>query len=314
MQKSDFSGQTVLIAGASGFIGSHLCKRLAEFDNVEIHALSRVRRDDTTKIRWWEGDVIDAAMISSLLRSVKPDYIFNLASHVMGSRDISMVIPTFQSNLGGQVYLMTEACKAGCKRFITTGSMDEPSGNNLQDKTVSPYAIAKWAAGVYGEMFHALYGLPYVHLRVFMVYGPGQQDMRKLIPYSILSMLNGNPPNLASGRRKIDWIYIEDVVDGILAAALTPNIEGAKLDIGSGKALSISAIEEILIDLINPNIKPNFGARSDRLFEQEPIANVSVTYQQIHWKPKVSMHKGLKKTVEWYRNNIHLFNGTRTHS
>ena len=306
MQYPDFSGQTILVTGASGFIGSHLCRKLGEFD-VEIHALSRVQRRNSKKTRWWKGDLANPSMIASMLQATRPNYIFNLASYVLGSRDISVVIPTFRSNLLGQVYLMIESWKVGCKRFISTGSMDEPIMSNTREKTISPYAVSKWAAGVYGEMFHALYNLPFVHLRVFMVYGPGQKDVSKLIPYSILSMLQGKSPDLTSGRRKIDWIYIEDVVDGILAAALTPNIEGAKLDIGSGKSMPISSIEAMLIDLINPKVVPNYGALSDRLFEQEPIANVSETYAKINWKPKISLDVGLKETVRWYSDNMHRF-------
>lgn len=306
MRQPAFSGQTILVTGATGFIGSHLCRRLSKFD-VEIHALSRNKRAASKKIRWWMGDLTDPNMVASLLAATKPDYIFNLAGHVFGSRDISLVMPTFRSNLMGSVYLMMESCKIGCKRFVSTGSMDEPNMNLDQDITISPYAVAKWAAGAYGKMFHALYSLPFVHLRVFMVYGPGQKDVSKLIPYSILSMLYGKSPNLASGRRKIDWVYVEDVLDGILAAALTPNIEGVKLDIGSGESFSISSIEDRLVDLINPQIAPNYGALSDRPFEQEPVADISETYARINWKPKVSLDIGLKKTVRWYSENLHRF-------
>jgi len=308
----NFSGQKILVAGASGFIGSYLCRKLSKVDDVEIHALSRAKRSGSNKIKWWQGDISDHDWIENLLQDVKPDYIFNLASHVEGSRDVSLILPTFRSNLLGQLNLMIAAHKIECKRFISTGSMDEPDQKGSRHKVISPYAVAKGAAGLYGEMFHALYSLPYVHLRVSMVYGPGQKDVRKLIPYTILSMLRGKSPALSSGRRKIDWIYIEDVVDGILAAAETPNIEGERLDIGSGKLVSISSVQEILADLIDPTIKPNFGALSDRRFEHERIANISETVSKINWKPRISIKNGLKKTVRWYSEKIHRFSHVLT--
>ncbi len=93
-----------------------------------------------------------------------------------------------------------------------------PSG---EDTSVpgSPYAAAKTAVASYGRMFHALYGLPIVHLRVFMVYGPGPQDITKLVPYVTGCLLRGEPPRLSSGTREIDWIYIDDVVEAFVAAA-----------------------------------------------------------------------------------------------
>jgi len=307
MQYSNFNGRTILVTGASGFIGSHLCRRLGEFD-VDIHAISRTSQVNSDRIRWWQGDLSDAGMVTSLMQTVRPEYIFDLASDVNGSRDISVVIPTFRSNLMGHIYLMMEACKVGCKRFISAGSMEEPGSNSSWSVATSPYAAAKRAVNVYGEMFHVLYGLPYVPLRLFMVYGPGQKDVKKLIPYSILSMLRGKAPNLTSGRREIDWIYIEDVVDGILAAALTPAIEGEKLDIGSGESVSIRSIQLTLKTLIDPNIEPEFGTLSDRLLEQESLANVAETYARTGWKPKISLNAGLEKTVKWYRENLHRFN------
>ena len=78
-------------------------------------------------------------------------------------------------------------------------------------------------------MFHALYKLPVVIARVFMVYGPAQQDLTKLVPYVILSILRGETPKISSGGRPVDWIYVSDVVDGFMALAERPGIDGPEL-------------------------------------------------------------------------------------
>ena len=83
-------------------------------------------------------------------------------------------------------------------------------------------------------MFHALYGLPVINLRTFMTYGPGQRDGSKLIPYVATALLRGESPRLSSGTREVDWIYVGDVVDAYLAAAVADGVEGTSIDIGSG--------------------------------------------------------------------------------
>jgi nucleoside-diphosphate-sugar epimerase len=90
----------------------------------------------------------------------------------------------------------------------------------------SPYAAAKFAASAYGRMFHALYHTPVTILRLFMVYGPGQQDLRKLVPYVTLALLKGEMPRVSSGVREVDRIYVDDVAAGYLAAATATGVEG----------------------------------------------------------------------------------------
>ena len=97
----------------------------------------------------------------------------------------------------------------------------------------SPYAAAKWAAAGYGRMFHSLYDTPVVILRPFMTYGPGQAST-KLIPAVTLALLRASGPRLSSGRHRSDWVYISDVIEGFVAAATVPGIEGKTIDLGSG--------------------------------------------------------------------------------
>jgi UDP-glucose 4-epimerase len=301
-----FYGKKFLITGASGFIGSHLCHRLNEA-GAEIHAISRQNRQDTeSKLHWWQGDLTDIKSVRQILRTVEPDLILHLAGYVKGSHDIENVLPSFQNNLVSQVNLMTIASEVGCDRFISTGSMEEPVDMVISQAVPnSPYVAAKLAARICGQMFSTLYQLPIIMPRVFMVYGPAQHDLSKLIPYVITSVLAGKPPKLTSGKRKIDWIYIDDVVDAILAIIQTPSIEDLSMDIGSGQLVSIQSTVDLLVNLLDPSIKPQFGALSDRPMEKEPVANTDDTHRLIGWSSKVPLEDGLRITVNWYKENLY---------
>jgi nucleoside-diphosphate-sugar epimerase len=293
-------GQKVLVSGATGFIGSHLCRRLLQ-DEAKVHGISRNHRSgDENGASWSQGDLADAGAVRDILTTVKPDVIFHLASHVAGARQRELVGPTFYSNLASTVNLLDVATEVGCHRVLLAGSLEEPEPGNLGPIPSSPYAAAKWAGSGYARMFHALYQLPVVICRLFMVYGPEQQDLRKLIPYTILSLLRGEPPNLMSGRREIDWIYVADVVEGFLAAAVAEGIEGKTVDVGSGSLIPVRTVVEKLVCLINPRIEPRFGALAERPLEQVRAADVENSFKLTGWKPVVSLDDGLKRTADWY--------------
>jgi len=299
-----FRGKKILVTGASGFIGTHLCRRLCEAD-VEVHGISRIERSDKEKsVQWWQGDLARQKRVRQLLKAIRPDVIFHLAGHVTGVRDLEAVIPSFRNNLLTTVNLLTEASEIGCRRFVFAGSMEEPDLSNPHVVAVSPYSAAKWATSAYCRMFHALFQLPVVILRVFMVYGPGQHDLRKLIPYVILCLLRKEAPKLTSGQRPIDWIYVEDVVEGFLAAAQSPGMEGETIDIGSGVLVTIQTVIDHLVRLMGAETKACFGTLPERPFERVCAADVAKSNTMIGWNPKISLVEGLQRTVNWYERQL----------
>ncbi len=298
------SGQSVVVTGGSGFLGAHLCRALGNL-NCSVHSMSRHAGSAAgSGVHPWTVDLAETAAVRETLAAIRPDVIFHLASHVEGSRNLDRVNPTFRNNLASTVNLLTAAAETGCRRILLTGSLEEPDPQDGEPVPCSPYAAAKWAASSYGRMFHALYGLPVVLLRVFMVYGPGQSDLRKLVPYVILSLLKGEPPKLSSGQRLVDWIYVEDVVEGLLAAAQAPGVEGRTIDIGSGKLVTVREVASRLSDLIQPSVKPLFGALGDRPHERIRKADISRTKRTTGWAPRVRLDDGLKRTANWYENHL----------
>jgi nucleoside-diphosphate-sugar epimerase len=272
---------------------------------MEVHGVSRTERAATDSCaRWWPCRLDDIEAVRILFKAARPEFVFHLASHVAGSRLIELVLPTFTANLTSTVNLLTAATELGCERILLTGSLEEPEPGPEHAVPSSPYAAAKFAASAYGRMFHALYNTPVVILRLFMVYGPGQQDLRKLVPYVTLSLLKGQTPELSSGVRKVDWIYVEDVVAGYLAAATAKGVEGGTIDLGSGRLDTVRTVVEELVGLINPRVQPLFGSIPERALEQTRTADAESSFRRIGWRTQVSLRDGLARTAEWYREQL----------
>jgi UDP-glucose 4-epimerase len=295
------AGANALVTGGAGFIGSHLCDLLRASGWI-VHSVGRRSAGSASAHRHWQVDLTDLAATRELLRATRPDYIFHLASHVWGAPDLAHVLPSFHSNLHTTVNLLSILAETGCRRFIVTGSLVEPDSRSGEDVPPAPYAASKWASSDYVRMFHALYKLPGVIARVFMVYGPAQQDTTKLIPYVIGRVLHGEAPQITSGRRLIDWVYVNDVAQGLARMAVAPDIAGRTVDLGSGSLISTAELVEKICELMGGKQKPRFGAIPDRPMEPTRVARVDDTVRMLHWSPQTSLADGLRRTIEWYRN------------
>lgn len=291
----------ILVTGGSGFLGTHLCRRLCE-QGIEVHATSRVERTEADSgIHWWQCDWSDLAAIRNLFREVKPEVVYHLAGVVSADPSSEFVLPTFHSLLVSTVNLLTVATELGCRRILLAGSLRDPqhSGPNWEPVPMSPYEAAKWAGSGYGRMFHTLYGVPVVILRPFMTYGPGQ-DSNKLIPSVIRSVLRGETPRLSSGRWEADWVYVDDVIEGFIRGGYVPNIEGSTIDLGTGLLTSVRTVVEDLVKIMGASVDPVFGALSDRPMEPTRVANLKVAEASLGWTPAISLPEGLRRTAHWY--------------
>jgi len=300
----------VAITGASGFLGSHLLRRLVR-EGAEIHALSRRQRESKSKaVRWWQADLSDRADAQRVLRQIRPDVIFHFSGLATARADRELVMPTFDSLLASTVHVLTTAADAGCRRLILAASLTEPQGDSAEIAPGSPYAAAKWAASAYARMFHKLYRLPVALLRPYMTYGPGQSES-KLIPHVITALLKKEPPRLSSGRQRIDWVYIDDVIDGFCAAATAPGIEGLTIDLGSGSLAPIRTVVGAIVELMDSPVAPAFDALPDRPDELVRRADVEIAQRRLGWKARTPLKVGLAQTIEWYRRRAECADGNR---
>jgi nucleoside-diphosphate-sugar epimerase len=233
---------------------------------------------------------------------VRPDVVFHLAGQTNAAPDRELVLSSFRNNLAATVTLLNELIEIGCRRVVVTGSLEEPElGKGESSVPASPYGASKWAETIYSRMFHALYELPAVIVRPYMTYGP-RQHSTKLIPSVTLSLLRGLPPTINHPDREVDWVYVEDVAEGILAAGCAPaGVEGRTIDLGSGMLVPIRELVKELQSLVGGEAMALLSSPGRSVGVHGRRADMEPAHRLLGWKPTTPLKKGLAQTVAWYR-------------
>lgn len=303
---SGLDGARALVTGADGFLGRSLVERL-DAHGADVHVVSRrpqtgeLRRGNEHGYTWHRGDLAEWDFVRRTFRRARPDLVFHLGAHVGGAPDRDLVFPTLRSNVVGTVNMLQGAADVDADRMVIAGTMMEPRPfASADDVPGSPYAMSKWAAAQYARMFHTLYGLPVVHLRLFMTFGPGVRDPSKLLNHVALAALRGERAYVSSGRWSTDWIYCEDVLDALVRAALAPNALGSSVDVGTGTATTLGEVVTLFAKLVSPGAEVEFDAERDRPFEFERVADPE-TWERIGWAPSTPLDHGLEQTAAWFR-------------
>ncbi|MEU5859558.1 NAD-dependent epimerase/dehydratase family protein [Nonomuraea sp. NPDC047529] len=288
----------VLVTGAAGFIGSHLVRRLRSL-GAQVHAISRRPQRARHGEIWHQTRLDDAGDTSRLFRSVRPNLLFHLAGEVTGSRGDEVVRATLESNVVGAVNVLSAAREHGV-RTVFTGSIEEPRPGNDHAPPSSAYAMSKWAATGYAQLYHRLWDLPVTVLRPSMVYGPAQPDTTKLVPYVTLCLLRGERPRLTRGAKLADWIYVDDVVDAFVLAGTSDKAVGHTLDIGTGLKTPAHEIVERLYRIAGAPTRPEFGSAPDRPHDITQVGDIAPAADRLGWRPATDLDEGLRRTVNWY--------------
>jgi len=298
-------GARVVVTGATGFIGRHLCPELqAHGASLVLFSRDARSRNGTPypNARSVRVDLLERAAVTAALSNVKPDVVFHLAGFVSGDRSLKAMASAFDGNV-----LPTASLLVGCAeavpaaRVITTTSLDTTNPAREAALTGSAYGVSKLMVELLSGGFAQLHGLPFVAARVGMAYGPNDPNRRRLVPAVIETLLRGASPRLSSGQRRCDWVYVDDVVTGLMAIASARALPLPALDLGTGELCSVREVAETIRHILSTNQPILYDSRRDRPNEQERAADVHTTQQLLGFHTHTDLHAGLCRTIAWHR-------------
>lgn len=302
-------GESVLISGVTGFIGRHLA-RVLNASGARVYGLSRLGAQDFADGHCFVCDIQDRERLNEIVREVRPSYVFHLAANKSRSARISDFRECIDQNLIGTLNLL-EACQlAACTpRFISVGTCEEYGGaeapyhETLRESPVSAYSCSKVAVTQLLQTFHRIHGLPVVVLRPSLAYGPGQGE-EMFLPALIRSLLSGQRFAMSRGEQTRDYVYIDDVVEAMLRAAVCQDATGQVINVSSGEPARIVDVTRRVVELIGNDAADllDVGKLDYRHGEAMNYwADRTRARTLLGWEPSVSLLDGLARTVEHYR-------------
>jgi nucleoside-diphosphate-sugar epimerase len=297
--------QRVAVTGATGFIGMHLLRALhaagAEMVAI-VEAGRRVERLDALHFGVERIVLDDISDLPGALRQAAAPHVVHLSAHISMQRSLDAMEKTLSHNLLPTLALLTACTGLATQRVVLMGSCEEYSQTGLPFDTAyapdpnSPYGASKAALTAYARMFHTSFGLSTVVLRPSVVYGPGQSP-RMLIAQVMLALAEGRGIDVTEGRQTRDFLYIDDLVQAILLALITPGVEGQVWNVGSGEVVTVRDCLERIERLTGRFGLIRFGGRP---YEPREIyryeLNSQSTYRAFDWRPAVALDDGLRRT------------------
>lgn len=314
----------VLVTGAGGFIGSHLCELLVK-EGYSVRAL--VRYNSRNHWGWLENSPIkehievctyDVRDFDGVLKCVKGvKTIFHLASLISIPYSYRTQNSYVDVNINGALNLLQASLLSGVDKFIHTSTsevygtaqyvpIDEKHPINPQ----SPYAATKAGADYLVSSFNKSFSLPTVILRPFNAYGP-RQSARAIIPTIITQILSGSRKiKLGALHPTRDFTFVKDVVKGFLLASRTDNCTGKVINLGSNFEISIKSLAEIIFETIGAEaeIESEDLRKRPKLSEVERLwAENKLAEELLNWSVDFSFKEGLIETISWFRENISIY-------
>lgn len=320
--------KTIFITGGAGFIGNNFVRHIFnKYKNYKIIVLdvltyagniesipSEIR--DSERFEFWYGDINNIDLVSDLVG--RSDIVVHFAAETHVARSLYLNREFFVTDVLGTQSVANAVLKHAerIERFIHVSTSEvygsaiyEPMDETHPLNPTSPYAAAKAGADRLVYSYIKSYDIPGVIIRPFNNYGPFQH-LEKVVPRFITSAILGEPLTVhGDGSASRDWIFVEDTAEAIDKAIHTPldNVKGEVFNIGSGRSISVLEIAKKVIAEFG--LKENQVEFMEERFGQvkKHISSTEKAEGVIGFKAKVSFNEGLKRTIEWYKNNKNIW-------
>lgn len=297
-----------LVTGAAGFLGSALANRLAR-EGQQVRGYDDLSAGDPSRLSeevlFTRGDVTDRPKLWTLLQEV--DCVYHLAAKVSVPESILYPREYNIINVGGTVSVMEAMRDVGVRRviLISSGAIygdqgQQPLVEDAPPSPGSPYAVSKLAAEHYVRTIGALWEIETVALRVFNAYGPGQPLAAAhpaVVPHFLRQVAHGGSVVIhGKGEQTRDFVYLDDVVEAMVAAASAPTVNRSVINIGSGTETSIQTLGQ--------SVQEAVGLKSEWIYNEDQdagpsrmCADIRLAKEKLRYKPRFSLQEGLARMI-----------------
>jgi nucleoside-diphosphate-sugar epimerase len=306
-----------LVTGCAGFIGSWITETLVErgesvrgLDNFETGRRWNLAHL-TGKFEFVECDLRDAEGVAKACEGI--DFILHQGALPSVPRSVKDPRTSHTANINGTFNLLEGARAAGVKRIVYAASSSAygnqpgfPRVETMVPMPIAPYPVQKLAGELYMKSFWQVYGLETVCLRYFNIFGPRQVPDS---PYSgvmakfTLQMMNGERPTIfGDGEQGRDFTYVENAVSANLLALAAPaeKVAGRTFNVACGERHTLNKTFQVLAELLDFKEQAIYGPERTGDI-QNSLADISAAREAFGYEPRVGFEEGLRRTVEWYR-------------
>lgn len=305
----------IIILGAGGFIGVNLLNKILLY-RKDVYGVSRDNKKNwrlleslIPKKNLIDCDINNDQDLQKLFQKIKPKTVFNLAAYGAYAKQ-SDYRKIYTTNALSTVNILEELKKQGFSAYIHAGSQSEYGLNAKgpsEDKELIPnshYAVSKVANYYLLKYYGKVERLPVVHLRLYSAYGPWEEPDR-LMPVLLSKARNGVLPNFVNPKISRDFVYVDDIVDAFILAAIRMNkkIYGEVFNVASGEKTTIQQLAYMVKDMFSLSASPKFATMKNRKWDLiDWYGNGKKIQKILGWKPKYSLKKGLQITRKWQEN------------
>lgn len=320
--------KTVLVTGGAGFIGSnfirHIFRKYPEYKIMVLDALTYAGNienipqeiRDSERFEFWYGDINNLDLMNDLVARSQVIVHFAAETHVARSLYLNRVF--FTTDVLGTQSVVNAVLKHSdtVDRFIHISTSEvygsarvEPMDEGHPLEPTTPYAAAKAGADRLVSSYVVSYGIPGVIIRPFNNYGPNQH-LEKVIPRFITSAILGEPFTIhGDGSAARDWLYAEDTAEAVDRAIHAPleKVRGEVFNLGTGVSISVIEIARRIADIFDI-AGADFTFMEERFGQvQNHISSTDKSETVLGFRAKTSFADGLQKTIQWYKENRHLW-------